>query len=59
MHSGKGTSSHKMEEVEEKDTNLKYVTAEAVLCGNDLLAFPAELEVLKALCTGVQGHVWV
>lgn len=37
MHSGKGTSSLERDGGKRrKDTNLKYVTAEAVLCGNDL-----------------------
>lgn len=48
MHSGKGTSSLETDGVgTRKDTNLKYVTAEAVLCSNDLQLSQQERESSK------------
>lgn len=48
MHSRKSTSSLELEGGERrKDTNLKYVTAEAVLCGNDLQLSQQECKYSK------------
>lgn len=48
MHSGKGTNSLETDGGERrKNTNLKYVTAEAVLCGNDLQLSQQEWKSLK------------
>lgn len=63
MHSGKGTSSLQMDGGVEsgrgEDANLKYVTAEAILCSNDLKLSQQDWESSKPYTWDEFTRIWV